>query len=399
MAHFSYKVKDSEGNSQKGLVEAASLKHASKLLHERGFFIIEVKEQLPGLLTKFKSTHISSNDLVHFTSQLSTMVTAGLTLVESLAILRQQLKSHAFTQLVSQLEEEVRSGKPFAAVLEKFPKVFPPIYIALVRAGEASGKLDVILARLAENLEKSRAFRNKIRGALVYPSVVVTGMIVVSVIVMTVVVPRLTPLYREFNVTLPLPTQILISISNYLINAWWFIVILGVSLYVLFYKFSQTILGRHFTAKVSLSLPIVGPLIGQATLVEVTRALSILIDGGVPILNAISISQETTGNILYKNAFREASKKVEKGFPLSEPLLENKLFPPIFGQMTMVGEQTGKLGESLFKLSHYYEMEADNAVRTLTSLIEPLIMIVLGVGVAFLVSAVLLPIYSITDVF
>lgn len=399
MSRFNYRIKNSAGETQKGIVEAITLKQATNLLHERGYFIIDLKEATRPLSFGLSPSGVSLNDLVQFTRQLSTMITAGLTLVESLGILRQQLKRATMFKLITQIEEEVRGGKSFAETLEKHPKIFPPIYMALVRAGEASGKLDVILTRLADTLEKSRDFRGKVQGALIYPAIVVGGMVIVSLIVMTVVVPRLTSLYKEFGVDLPLPTRILISMSSFLINTWWLLIILMVISVAFFWKWKQTNVGRHILAMLALKLPVFGQVIRESTLVEATRTLSMLVDGGVPILTALEISQDATNNILYKDALIQAAKMVEKGFPLSEPFTANDLFPPILGQMVGVGEQTGKLGDSLLKLSRYFETEAESAIRNLTTMIEPLIMVVLGLGVAFLVMAVLLPIYSLTSKF
>lgn len=400
MSRFSYIVKDANAKTQKGVVEASSKKHAAELLHGKGLYIINIKEATQtSFLKGFSDKKISLSDLVHFTRQLSTMITAGLTLVEALSVLRQQVSRLALLHLVIRIEDEIQGGKSFAEVLQNYPKVFPPIYLALIRAGEASGKLDVILSRLADNLEKSRDLRNKTRGALIYPAIVVTGMIVVSIIVLTIVVPRLTTLYREFDASLPLPTQILISISDLFTKLWWlFLLVFVISLFS-FFKWRSTYIGQHVLASMSLKLPIFGNLIKQATLVEVTRTLAILIEGGVPILSSIEIIKEATDNILFQEAFAQAGKMVERGFSLSEPLTNNKIFPPILGQMVAVGEKTGKLGDSLFKLSKYFEAEANNAIRNLTTAIEPFIMVVLGLGVGFLVIAVLMPIYSLTSRF
>lgn len=400
MAKFNYHIKDPIGKSQKGIVEAANITHAATLLHERGFYIIDLKEIVTNVLSvKKNDLGIAFNDVVNFTRQLSTMITAGLTLVESLSILEQQIKKTNLLKLVTQIQDGVQGGKSFAEVLEKYPNVFPPIYLALVRAGEASGKLDSILGRLADNLEKNREFKNKVKGALVYPAIVVSGMVIVAVIVMTVVVPRLTGLYKEFGVDLPLPTKILIAGSGILINYWWLLLVVLVVAVSVYLRFARSNFGQHVLGAIVLNIPVFGPLIRESTLVEITRTLSLLIDGGIPILTALDISRDATSNILFKEAFIESRKKVEKGYPLSDPLTENKLFPPILGQMVSVGEQTGKLGDSLFKLSSFFETEAENAVRSLTTMIEPLIMIVLGLGVGFLVMAVLLPIYSLTSKF
>lgn len=399
MPKFTYKVKDSAGLTQKGIVEAISISQAINLLHEKGFVIIDVTHAATPFSLNFGKSAISFNDLVHFTRQLSTMITAGLTLVESLSILHQQLSKPSLTKLVTQIEDDVKGGKSLVESLEKNPKVFPPIYIALVRAGEATGKLDVILSRLADSLEKSRNFKSKVRGVMVYPTIVISGMGIVSFVVMTVVVPRLTTMYKEFGVTLPLPTQILIAASSFLLNFWLLIILAVIGSVAFFLKWRTTKIGRLVLSTIALNIPIFGPLFKQSTLVEVTRTLALLIDGGVPILTSLGIAQEATSNVLYQEAFSNAAKKVEKGFSLSEPLSHNSLFPPILPQMVSVGEQTGKLGDSLFKLSTYFETEAESAIRTLTTALEPLIMVILGLGVGFLVMAVLLPIYSLTSKF
>lgn len=399
MARYTYKIKDSLGATQSGIVEAGTMTTAISLLHEKGMVIIDISPAKTPFTLELSSSGVSFNDLVHFTRQLSTMITAGLTLVEALGILRQQLTKPSLVKLVTEIEDEVKGGKSLVEVLEKNPKVFPPIYIALVRAGEATGKLDIILSRLADSLEKSKNFKSKIRGVLIYPAIVVSGMAIVSFIVMTVVVPRLTSLYKEFGVTLPLPTQILITLSTFLLDYWLLLIVVSIGGVLAFLRWKETDLGKHIIATVSLRMPVFGSLMKQSTLVEVTRTLALLIDGGVPILTSLEIAQYATNNILYQEAFIEAAKKVEKGFSLSEPMSRNTLFPPILTQMVSVGEQTGKLGDSLYKLSGYFETEAENAVRTLTTAIEPLIMVVLGLGVGFLVMAVLLPIYSLTSKF
>lgn len=400
MAKYNYQAKDVQGITQKGIVEANSLKHAANLLHEKGLFIIAVKETGNSIISiKMPTAKIAFNDVVNFTRQISTMITAGLTLVEALKILSQQIKKSSLLKLITQIQEEVQGGKSFADTLEKYPHVFPPIYLALVRAGEASGKLDVILGRLADNLEKSRDFKSKVKGVLVYPAIVVSGMVIVSIIVMTVVVPRLTGLYKEFGVDLPLPTKIMIAMSNFVTHQWWMLIMIIAGAVFFYLRFERSNFGQRILATISLNVPIFGPLMKEATLVEITRTLSLLIEGGIPILTSLDIARDATSNVLYKEAFVNARRKVEKGYPLSDPFNEDKLFPTILGQMVSVGEQTGKLGDSLFKLSRYFETEADNAVRSLTTMIEPLIMIILGLGVGFLVMAVLLPIYSLTSSF
>lgn len=402
MAKYSYLIKDSKSQPQKGVVEATTINMAVNLLHEKGYYVITLKEIIPPptISINIMGTGISYSDLVHVTRQLATMITAGLTLVEALGILRKQLSKPQLIKLISEIEDQVKAeGKSFAAVLEKYPRIFPPIYLALVRAGEASGKLDIILSRLADNLEKSRDFKNKVRGAMVYPTIVVSGMVIVSVIVMTVVVPRMSSMYKEFGVELPLPTRILIAISDFFVHSWYVMLGIIIAGTVSYIKFRKTDMGSHLLATIQLKIPILGNLVKQSTLTDIARTLSLLIDSGVPILSSLEIVKDATTNVLFREAFIQSAKKVEKGFPLSEPLSDSTIMPPILGQMVAIGEQTGKLGESLMKLSHYFEAEAESVVRTLTTMIEPLIMVVLGLGVGFLVLAVLLPIYSLTSKF
>ncbi|PIR07638.1 hypothetical protein COV53_07230 [Candidatus Gottesmanbacteria bacterium CG11_big_fil_rev_8_21_14_0_20_37_11] len=400
MISYKYIVKDQQGKTIKGLVEANSIKQATNLLHERGYYIISMKENASGKISiGFQKNAVSFNDVVHFTRQLSTMVTAGLTLVESLSIIQEQIRKAALLKLVKEIHDEIQGGKSFADALEKYPRVFPPVYMALVKAGEASGKLDQILTRLADNLEKSRDFKNKLKGALVYPMIVLSAMVIVSIVVMTVVVPKLTSLYKEFDVELPITTKILIGTSNFLINYWWALIVIVIVTFIIYKRFKATDFGRHVIDNLAISLPVFGNVAKEGTIVEITRTLAILIDGGVPILTSLEIAKEATSNILYIEAFNDAAKKVEKGVRLSEPLSDSKLFPPILAQMIAVGEQTGKLGDSLFKLSRFFESESENAIRSLTTMIEPLIMVVLGLGVGFMVMSIMLPIYSLTSKF
>src|SRR3989338_1086292 len=221
MAKYKYKGKNSENKNVEGTVEAGNLKEVQKLLHEKGYYIISLKEQTVNLFSsQLTPQGISFQEIVHLTRQLSTMITAGLNIDEALLIMIQQVDKTRQANLLKRIEEDVRGGKSLSSSLEKFSNVFPPIYLALVKAGEASGKLDIVLERLADNLEKSRDFRNKVKGALVYPALIISGMTVVTFIVMTVVIPRLTGLYKEFDIVLPLPTRILIGVSDFFVANW-----------------------------------------------------------------------------------------------------------------------------------------------------------------------------------
>lgn len=401
MPLFNYKVRDQKGKLAQGNVEARSDKDAASLLREQGFLVIEITPaggvSLATLTTPLKK--VSFSDIVTFTRQFSTMVTAGLTITEALSILRGQTPNQALAKILDDILHEIEAGNNLASALEKYPQHFSRTYIALVRAGEAGGILDKVLERLADNLEKQREFTSKIKGAMVYPGIIMVGMVVVVFIMMTVVVPKLTALYKDFGITLPFATRLLISISDFFVAFWWLIIIAAVGSVVGFRAWRKTPVGTKILDSLVLRLPIWGNLKKQIILVEFTRTLGLLVGAGLPILEALNIVSDSLDNVIYREGIKEAAKAVEKGFPLGVPLAQNPNFPPILGQMTKVGEETGKLDESLLKLSHYFESESEQMVRSLTTAIEPLIMIVLGLGVGFLILAVVLPIYKLTEAF
>lgn len=266
-------------------------------------------------------------------------------------------------------------------------------------SGEASGKLGEILLRLADNLEKEREFKSKLKGALVYPVIIVIGMFAVMFIMVTFVLPKLLGLYKDFNVELPLSTKILIGISGFSTKFWPLILVLVAVGFYSAKKYLETKAGKNFFDKFVLKLPIFGNIISISALVESTRTLAILITAGISILDALSIVVDSTSNSVYKQAFLTVSQKVEKGQSMGVALEQEGIFPPILVQMSQVGEQTGNLDDTLLRLSKYFEIESEMATKTMTTLIEPVILVVLGVGVGFLVMSVITPIYNLTNSF
>jgi type IV pilus assembly protein PilC len=327
------------------------------------------------------------------------MVTAGLQIQEAIDLLKNQSNNPALSDVLNKIYREIQGGGNLGNALVKYPQYFSRIYIALIRAGESSGTLDVVLARLADNLEKDQEFRTKVRSALIYPAIIVVAMVVVFGVLMTVVVPKLTELYVDFGTDLPLPTRILQGISNFFVHFWWLMIIVAFVGFNLFQRWLKTSWGRHIWDRIMLSLPLLGKLQQQIILVEFTRTLGMLVGAGVHILDSLNILVDSLGNVLYQEALKEISKKVEKGLPLGQLFAQYPMFPPILGQMVKVGEETGKMDESLIKLSTYFESESDHTVKGLTTAIEPLIMIVLGVGVGFIVFAIITPIYNLTNSF
>ena len=402
MSLFTYKATDTNGATQTGTVEAPSSESASKVLREKGLFVISLSEKkgwLSGgsLLARFKK--ISQGEVATFTRQLATMVVAGLSIPDSLTILRTQMTNQQFARILDDVEHQIVGGGNLADSLGRYPDVFPLIYIALIRAGESSGTLDQVLTRLADTLESQREFASKVKGAMIYPVIIVVGMGIVVMVMMTVVVPKLTDLYKDFGISLPASTQLLIIVSNFFVKFWWLIIAGSVGGFIGYNKWKKTSTGELVVDRLKLKIPLMGDLSRKILLVEFTRTLAMLLTAGIHILEGLQILKNSLDNVLFRNAIDGISKKVEKGFPLGETFAEFEVFPPIVSQMMKVGEETGKLDDTLNKLSRYIETESEHLVRGLTTAIEPIIMVILGVGVGFIVISVITPIYSLTSQF
>jgi type IV pilus assembly protein PilC len=402
MPYFNYKAYINNSDIVTGLVEAPNADTAARLLREKQLFVIDVMEaknklQLTAFMDRFKRAGFG--DVVNFSRQLATMTVAGLQLTESLSILRAQSNNPTFAHVIMDIEHQIVSGSNLGDALEKYPKYFTGVYIALVRAGESSGMLEQVLTKLAESLESQQEFRSKVKGAMIYPMIIMVGMIIVVAIMMTVVVPKLTDMYRDFGATLPMSTQILMSISAIFVRFWWLMLALVVGGAIFFNRWRKTAIGQFILDTIVLKIPIFGDLQRKIILVDFTRTLGMLVGSGVHILDALRILKDTLGNILFRNAVHEIAQKVEKGFPLGETFSQHEVFPPIVSQMIKVGEETGKLDETLVKLSNYFETESEHLVKGLTTAIEPIIMVVLGLGVGFIVISVITPIYNLTSSF
>lgn len=386
-------------NPVKGQLEAESQKEVMEYLKSNGYFILEIKENKASqgnFITSFFK-RVTFSDITYMTRQLAIMLNAGLTIIDSIEILKKQTTKTAFKNMLGDIDKNIRDGKNFSAALAKYPDHFSTFYIALVKSGEASGKLDIILAKLAENLEFQRSFRSKIKNSLIYPIVIVIAMFGMIFVIMTFVVPRLTDLYESMDVELSASTQFLINISSFLENYWVFVIIGVVALAIGFQRALKSATGKKIFDTYVLHVPVFGKIIITAALVDATRTMSILIGSGVPILDALSIVTEVNTNEVFKNAFIRIKEKVEKGLSIGTAMSNEKIFPESLVQMTIVGEQTGHLDETLDKVSGYYQSETELAVKAMLTLIEPMILIVLGVTVGFVVMAVITPIFSLTS--
>lgn len=403
MPFFSYQAIDDRKRRVTGLVEAPSIKAASALLQEKkGLFVIRLAPHrqvlsLSDLTEKF--SRVGFKDVTYFTSQLATMINAGLPLISALSILAEQSTNPKMRKVVSDIKRQIEGGSSFAEALERHPNLFSTLYVSLVRAGEAAGKIDDILARLAQTMEETREFKSTVKGAMIYPALIMVAMAIVMAIMVIFVIPKLATLYSEFDLDLPFPTRVLIFISDFVTTKWWLALLIIVGLFIIFAFWRKTPAAKRIFDRISLRIPIFGALKVKVLMAEFCRTLSILINAGVPVIEALSLVKGSLDNLYYQEALEEVITQVKKGSSLAEPISKNPYFPLIVSRMVGIGEQTGKVDETLMKVANYFEVESKHTIKGLTTLIEPLILIVFGIGVGFLVWSVLSPIYQLMGQF
>lgn len=400
MPNFHYLAKNAQGKPVVGDMEAPDEKTVASTLRDHGLFILQIKEKRSkkaGGIALFDK--MSESDVLNFTRQFSIMLTSGLSITESLTIMRSQSSKKSVMNIYDSIFRDVQGGQSLSKAFEKFPKVFSPTYTSLVKAGEASGLLEQIVTRLADTLEKQKEFKSKTRGALIYPAIVVIGMLGVILIMMIFVIPKLASIYENIGTELPLPTLILIAISTIMAKFWYLVFAGIIGSVVGFMYWKKTPLGNELLDSFFFRMPIFGPLRRINILTELTRTLGLLTVSGVPIIEALHIVSRTTGSVHYERDLSQAALQVEKGFTLAQSFDNEHYYPKIVSFMLRTGEETGKVGDVLLKLSHYYEIEAEQRIKNLTVAMEPIIMIVLGVGVGFLILSIILPIYKLTSSF
>lgn len=395
MKRYKYKAKDEKGNLVTGEVEGTSESAAARLVRQQGLVVISLSLK-PTLSFDFFKDRITASDLTNFTRQFATMINAGLPITEALLILRSQANS-ALSRIVARILADIENGESLSSAISKYPNVFSKTYVALIKSGEVGGVMDEVLVRLADDLEKRGEFNAKVKGALVYPAIIVCGMVGVGIIMIVFVVPRLTTLYEQFNADLPLSTKFLIALSNIMIHFWPIVLaLLGFAAWS-FQMYKSTKDGRRKIDDLMFKLPIIGDLQRQIILTDLTRTLSLMTASGVSILEGLQISADVVSNSIIKSALQDVIKMVEKGFPLAFSFSRHpEAFPFILSQIVAVGEETGKMDDVLAKISHVFEVESDQKVKALTAAIEPIILIFLGVGVAFMVISIIMPIYNLT---
>ncbi len=405
MAVFEYKGMTAAGKSVSGIIDAENLRIARQKLRSDGIYPTDVaqeKEQ-KGALSRDVSLQtllqrISKQDVAVMTRQLATLLKAGLPLVSCLNAMADQVENPKLTMILKQVRERVNEGSSLAQALQEFPKVFSDLYINMVSAGEASGALELVLLRLAEYTESQVRIRNRIQGAMVYPAVMTLVSLGVLALLLTFVVPKFVSIFAELQQTLPLPTLILIGVSSFFRSYWYLIlIVLGFSIFLMA-RYRRTPRGRSLFDRMTLRIPVFGRLIRLGIVIRFSRTLSTLLGSGVPLLKSLDILSRIVNNTVYETAIGTARDSVIEGASLSQPLKQSGIFPPILIHMIASGEQSGQLEEMLSKVADFYEEEVETLTATLTSLLEPALILGMAVIVAFVVISILLPLLEMNQI-
>lgn len=400
MITFKYDARDpSTGKKISAEVQADSESSAAKLIKEQGLTPVSIKPQVSekGILGKFKS-RIGTKDKVLFSRQLSTLINAGLPLVQSLRQVSGQTQNKALQATIGKIITDVEAGTSFSGALAKYPKVFNEVFVNLVAAGEASGTLDTALERLANQQEKDAEIVRKIRGAMVYPAIVILVMVGVVGFMLLTVMPQVEKIYADLpGANLPLITKILLWVSNFLIDYWWIaLMAIGVSIFFTS-RWVRTLGGKEFIDKAKMKMPIFGPLFMKVYMARFARTGTTLVASGVPLLQMLDIVAKAINNVHVERSLRKAIEKVKGGSSLSDALKGDPNFLVLVPDMIHIGEESGALEDMLDKVADYYEKEVDEQIKTISTIIEPILMVLLGVIAFTIVAAVLLPVYGLVN--
>ncbi len=396
---FSYQARDNSGIMRTGTVEAVNESTAVETLTAHGLIVIKV---LPATKIDFLEqlnifNRVSPKELVLFSRQFSTLINAKVPIVQALNILYAQVSSKRLKTVIQEMAGRVESGDSLSSALARYPKVFSGLYVNLVRAGELSGTMDESLSYLANQLEKDNDLRSKVIGAMTYPAFIIAALFIVGFLMFIYVLPPLIAVLEESAVTLPFTTQILVAVTNFIKGFWWLVILaVGGGGFLLRY-YIQTPGGQYVFDSIKIHLPAVGDLYQKVYMARFARNLSTLVAGGIPIVKALESVADIVGNQVYREIILDSAQQVRNGKSIASALSQRKEFPAIVAQMTQIGESTGRLQEILDKLATFYEKEVDEVLKILTTLLEPIIMMILGVAVAVMVAGILLPIYNLAS--
>lgn len=399
---YIYKAKDQSGVLRKGEIEAENSEKAYSVLREEGLFLLSIQEKKSSKksisfgLKLFSG--VSTKSLAIFTRELQVMVKAGLSLVAALKAQAEQSEDKTLKKIAEKLAQKVEGGTPLSEAMSQFPSVFSPFYTNTIKSGEKSGGLDEVLSSLTIQLEKDYELQSKIKGAMIYPAFILLALIGVMVIILIYVIPSLTKLFNEIGGTLPITTRALIVSSKFMRSYWWTL-ILGIFLFYYFLRlFRKTKNGPYILDRIKMKIPILGLILRKIYIARFCRTGSTLIKAGLPIIDVLETTKTVVNNAMYQAEIEQVRKKVENGLPLSKALKEAPRFPPMLNQLVAVGENTGNLEESLDTLANFYEKEITATTEALASLIEPVLIVIMGLAVGLVVVSVIKPIYDLSNI-
>jgi type IV pilus assembly protein PilC len=382
------------GAVHKGEVEADSREAAIATLRQQHIVVTTIKSKPKDLTLPGFGGRVPEKDLVLFTRQFSTMIDAGLPLVQCLDILGKQTKNKTFSKTILEIKRDVEGGDTFADALRKHPKIFDDLYVNLVQAGEIGGVLDATFARLATYIEKARSLKSKVKSAMIYPSAIILVAVSVITFLMIFVIPVFAQMFVDFGGTLPWPTQLVIGVSYFMKSYILFAIPLLIVAIFGFKQYYKTESGKHMIHRALLRVPILGPLLQKAAVARFSRTLSTLLGSGVPIIDSLDITARTAGNKVVEAAILASIGSIKEGQSLTTPLAKHAVFPPMVVQMVEIGDVTGALDSMLGKIADFYEEEVDRAVEALTAMLEPMMMVFLGSVLGFIIVAMYLPIFK-----
>lgn len=401
MTTYVYRARDPMGNPVKGTMEATTQGELATKLHKLGYMVTRVSEGRRGLdlgLSLEPFQRISTEDLVIFNVQLSNLIHAGISLLSSLSTLIHQIENKRLRKTIGDISRSVEAGESFSESLSRHPKVFPKLFISMVKAGEASGKLDQILTRYAAYSEQQADLKQKIKGALFYPLILLGAGVAVTLFIVTSVIPQFAEIFNKVGVPLPLPTRILYQIGMAIQQFWHSLILFGVLAAIAVQSYTNTPMGRLQLDWLKLKLPLFGILYRKVAISRFARTLGMLLSSGVPLLQSLDIVREIIGNEILGGVIRNVYQAVEKGEKISEPLAVNREFPPDAIRMIAVGEETGSLDEMLGKIADFYDRSVGYTVKKLTTVIEPVLLAGMGALVGFIMASLLLPMFDMIQV-
>jgi type IV pilus assembly protein PilC len=396
---YVFKAIDLVGVQSKGEVDADSKQAVNDQLKSRGLIVLDIAEKRGSKEIKLPwANRVKSADLTIMTRQLSTMVSSGMTILRALYVLEAQTESDALKETLVVVRKDVEAGLPLSDALERHPKVFDPLFVAMTRAGETGGVLDSALIRVADQLEKAEALRRQVKSAMTYPTVIITFAMVVVLALVTFLVPVFAGIFKEFGGELPLITRVTVGASDF-VKGFWYLIIVGTAGSIFgFRKFKKSPRGREILQRAMLKAPMkIGDIVQKVALARWSRTFSALITAGVPLLAALDIVGKTAGNVVVEQAMDKVVESVKSGGTIAGPLKESPVFPSMVGHMVGVGEETGALDAMLSKIADFYEDQVAAAVKSLTAIIEPIMIIVVGAIVGFIVIAMYMPMFSLYD--